>query len=92
MSTDAVARSRKTDHGEWFNSTVELEPENGGGYMATIEMFHQLHCLVNKAGTELHITMHAPSVTDKLTVFAEPAAEIHTYRLLPRQRRGLQVI
>jgi len=30
----------------WFNSTVELDEDAGGGYMATIDAFHQLHCLV----------------------------------------------
>ncbi|KAG5994684.1 hypothetical protein E4U43_003193 [Claviceps pusilla] len=28
-----------------LDTAVELDGENGGGYMATIEMFHQLHCL-----------------------------------------------
>ncbi|KAF2112271.1 hypothetical protein BDV96DRAFT_459257, partial [Lophiotrema nucula] len=40
---------RFTDHGknDFSQSTaVELEPDNGGsGYMASLEMFHQLHCL-----------------------------------------------
>ncbi|KAJ6443651.1 Zn(2)-Cys(6) zinc finger domain protein [Purpureocillium lavendulum] len=40
-----VERSRKTSEVDWFNSTVEYGAANGGGYMATLEMFHQLHCL-----------------------------------------------
>ncbi len=49
VSDDDVARSRKdgrTDDAAWFNSTVVLDDTNGGGYMATLEVFHQLHCLV----------------------------------------------
>jgi hypothetical protein len=29
-----------------LETVVELDEENGGGYMATLEVFHQLHCLV----------------------------------------------
>ncbi|KAH8888971.1 hypothetical protein GQ53DRAFT_825741 [Thozetella sp. PMI_491] len=42
---DDIRRSRKASDDEWFNSTVVLDETNGGSYMATLEMFHQLHCL-----------------------------------------------
>lgn len=29
-----------------METIVELDSANGGGYMATLELFHQLHCLV----------------------------------------------
>jgi hypothetical protein len=29
-----------------LNTVTQLGEENGGGAMATLEMFHQLHCLV----------------------------------------------
>lgn len=29
-----------------MGTIVELDAPNGGGYMATLELFHQLHCLV----------------------------------------------
>jgi hypothetical protein len=29
------------------NTVTQLGKENGGGAMATLEMFHQLHCLVS---------------------------------------------
>ena len=32
--------------GKKANSTVMLPPESGGGYMASMEATHQLHCLV----------------------------------------------
>lgn len=28
-------------------SSVKLPPDSGGGYMAWLEVFHQLHCLVS---------------------------------------------
>lgn len=31
-----------------METMVELDGENGGGYMGTLEMFHQLHCLVSE--------------------------------------------
>jgi hypothetical protein len=30
-----------------LETVVELDEENGGGYMGTLEIFHQLHCLVS---------------------------------------------
>lgn len=29
------------------DATVRIPPEHGGGYYATLEVFHQLHCLVS---------------------------------------------
>jgi hypothetical protein len=46
VSADDIRRSRKAGEDEWFNSTVRLDEQNGGGYMATLEVFHQMHCLV----------------------------------------------
>ena len=46
VGQDEVARARKDTDEEWYNSTVQFSDENGGGTMATLEMFHQLHCLV----------------------------------------------
>ncbi|KAI8626643.1 hypothetical protein F5Y19DRAFT_445625 [Xylariaceae sp. FL1651] len=45
VDEDEVIKSGKHLDQEWANSTVHLEPENGGGVMATLEIFHQLHCL-----------------------------------------------
>ena len=45
VSEDDMRASRKASDDEWFNSTVRLDEENGGGFMATLEVFHQLHCL-----------------------------------------------
>ena len=42
---DAV-KSRKMDDPVSFNTTAHLEEEGGGGLVATLEIFHQLHCLV----------------------------------------------
>ncbi|KAI0871724.1 hypothetical protein GGS24DRAFT_503467 [Hypoxylon argillaceum] len=42
---EEVKSARKDKGDEWFNSTVRLGDANGGGMMATLEMFHQLHCL-----------------------------------------------
>ena len=50
---DEVSRARKNTNEDWYNSTVELGEENGGGVMATLEMFHQLHCLVGEPGFSL---------------------------------------
>lgn len=52
VSEDDIRRSWKDGDDEWFNSTVRLDERNGGGYMATLEIFHQLHCLVSKSHTE----------------------------------------
>jgi hypothetical protein len=46
--TEADIRANNKMHDEdWFNSTVVLEEGNGGDtrYMATLEVFHQMHCL-----------------------------------------------
>lgn len=45
VSEEDIAKARKTDDPAWFNTTVKLK-DNKEGYMATIDMFHQLHCLV----------------------------------------------
>ncbi|KAI8954443.1 hypothetical protein F4801DRAFT_605360 [Xylaria longipes] len=45
VGTKEVRPARKDKDEEWFNSTVQLGDANGGGMMATLEMFHQLHCL-----------------------------------------------
>lgn len=45
---EEVKSARKDKGDEWFNSTVRLGDANGGGMMATLEMFHQLHCLVRE--------------------------------------------
>ncbi|MCJ1330069.1 hypothetical protein MMC10_006750 [Thelotrema lepadinum] len=44
QATDEDIRRSWKDN-EWMNTTVKLDEEYGGGYMATLEMFHQLHCL-----------------------------------------------
>ncbi len=46
VTKEEVAKANKIDDAVWFNSTVELDEDFGGGYMATIDLFHQLHCLV----------------------------------------------
>lgn len=45
VTEDDMRASRKATGDEWYNSTVRLDERNGGGYMATLEVFHQLHCL-----------------------------------------------
>lgn len=47
VTEEAIKRSRKFSEGEWANSTARLDEANGGGYLATLEIFHQLHCLVS---------------------------------------------
>jgi hypothetical protein len=36
------------------DTVAELGAENGGGMMATLEMFHHLHCLVGDLGSIMH--------------------------------------
>lgn len=48
VGPEEVKAAKKDQEEEWFNSTVQLGDANGGGMMATLEMFHQLHCLVRK--------------------------------------------
>jgi hypothetical protein len=43
VSSNDVSRSMNNDR---LDTAVRIDAENGGGYMGTIEMFHQLHCLV----------------------------------------------
>jgi len=47
VNKDDIKRVNKTSNEDWFNTTVEYGDLNGGGYMATLELFHQLHCLVS---------------------------------------------
>lgn len=47
VSEDLIrASGKREDAHAPFNSTVRLDEANGGGYMATLEVFHQIHCLV----------------------------------------------
>lgn len=48
VTKEAIEKSRKFTEDEWVNSTTRLDDADGGGYLATLEMFHQLHCLVSK--------------------------------------------
>ncbi|KAI3319117.1 hypothetical protein HD806DRAFT_510042 [Xylariaceae sp. AK1471] len=48
VGREEVRHAGKDKEVEWFNSTVQLGDENGGGMMASLEIFHQLHCLVRK--------------------------------------------
>ncbi|KAI1122363.1 hypothetical protein F5Y10DRAFT_271146 [Nemania abortiva] len=45
VGAEEIRAAGKDKEEEWFNSTVQLGDANGGGMMATLEMFHQLHCL-----------------------------------------------
>lgn len=38
-------------------SKVKYRPEEGGGYMAALEVTHQLHCLVGTSKSELTTTL-----------------------------------
>lgn len=49
VGPEEVKAAKKYQGEEWLNSTVQLGDANGGGMMATLEMFHQLHCLVRMA-------------------------------------------
>lgn len=46
VDPEDIGRANLTSEDHWVNSTVEYGEVNGGGYMATLEVFHQLHCLV----------------------------------------------
>lgn len=46
VDDDDIQRANLTSDSHWRNATVEYGEVNGGGYMATLEVFHQLHCLV----------------------------------------------
>lgn len=48
VTEEAIKRSRKSSEDEWVNSTTRLDAANGGGYLATLKIFHQLHCLVSR--------------------------------------------
>jgi len=37
---------KESGNAEFPATVADLGAENGGGAMATLEMFHQLHCLV----------------------------------------------
>jgi len=39
---------KKSGNDRFLDTVVELDSENGGGYMGTLEVFHQLHCLVSR--------------------------------------------
>jgi hypothetical protein len=43
--------------GKLENSTVMLPPESGGGYMASLEAVHQLHCLVSSPASSAPIVI-----------------------------------
>ena len=47
----SAADIETSSNAAYSDSIVRLDKENGGGYMATIELFHQLHCLVNTLPT-----------------------------------------
>ncbi len=86
VSREEVARSWKDSDEDWFNSTVRLAPQNGGGYMATLEIFHQLHCLVC---ARVLICSTSSSVLEGLQVFRTCFVNIHTLATIswkgPRQ-------
>ena len=46
-SYEDIRRSNKTTPGDWLNATVEYDEASGGGFVGTLEVFHQLHCLVS---------------------------------------------
>ncbi|EQK99072.1 hypothetical protein OCS_05216 [Ophiocordyceps sinensis CO18] len=48
VNEDDIKGAKPSDQA-WLNTTVEYGEVNGGGYMATLELFHQLHCLVEHA-------------------------------------------
>jgi hypothetical protein len=56
VTEDHIRNSRKASDEEWFNSTVRLDEMNGGQYMGTLEIFHQLHCLVCTAKFQITST------------------------------------
>lgn len=62
---------------------ADLGEENGGGPMATLEMFHQLHCLVCRS-TYKHLV-------DMLTSASEFAPKMDLCRLLQLQRPGMDI-
>lgn len=53
VSRADIDKAWKSSDDDWFNSTVELGEANGGGYMGTLEVFHQLHCLVSNHAEEV---------------------------------------
>jgi len=44
IEEDAMHRINKTQHLEY---AVKFPEETGGGYVAGLEMFHQMHCVVS---------------------------------------------
>lgn len=42
VSAQEAARSMNSNE---LDTVVDLGDDNGGGYMGTLEVFHQLHCL-----------------------------------------------
>ncbi len=47
VTANDIMKANLTADSRLFDSTVEYGQVNGGGHMATLEMFHQLHCLVS---------------------------------------------
>lgn len=41
----------KSTYEKETDALVKLDDANGGGLMGTIELFHQLHCLVSSAAS-----------------------------------------
>ena len=54
---DEVHRSSNDDS---VDTLVRLDQENGGGYMGSLEMFHQLHCLVSEIIYQSNLWLTAP--------------------------------
>ncbi|KAK8042809.1 hypothetical protein PG994_013292 [Apiospora phragmitis] len=47
VTKEDIRRANQTDENLfWLNSTVQYDQANGGGYMGSLELFHQIHCLV----------------------------------------------
>ena len=42
----SAKEARRSCNDRHFKTVVELDEKNGGGYMGSLEIFHQLHCLV----------------------------------------------
>lgn len=57
VDSSEIKASNKTAPEDWLNSTVKLDSSDGPRYLGTLELFHQLHCLVRSV---LALAMEPP--------------------------------
>ncbi|KAJ4155616.1 hypothetical protein LMH87_000853 [Akanthomyces muscarius] len=80
VTANDIMKANLTADSRLFDSTVEYGQVNGGGHMATLEMFHQLHCL-NMLRKAVHSDYYekigqAGSRSDKMATHLDHCIEI----------------